>query len=369
MFLKILPQLSLSTNSVKFNASHPMFRYEVPAAEPAVIEKIKKASTIVVVGMGGSILPLKAFVDAFQLQRRIFLLDTVDPLRFAEIRRLPQPLFCVASKSGETLEIKALLSMLLDAGFGDRILMVTDPEKGFLRQIVNEKKLPSLPIPADLGGRFTNFSVFHRALLEAQGVDFNSMLEHANKTVNKLKADPFILENLYQQLFEPNRNALILWAYGDRVHGLACWIQQVIAESLGKRAKDGTRKGILPVVLKGPQDQHSVLQLLADGPQDKALWFFSFQEKSSSVLSEALNILLESTFKTFEERLSSPETAQPISRFDLASTESFVEAIVTIQAFVEYAGGRLQVNAFDQPGVERGKEIAKELEKKPKPKA
>ncbi|MBN8555896.1 MAG: hypothetical protein J0L93_10665 [Deltaproteobacteria bacterium] len=361
MPFKVLPESSASEKKFSFNAAHPMFRYEVSAVDSQIIERMKQAGVIVVVGMGGSVLPLKAFIDFFQLQSKIFLLDTVDPDRFAVIKTLPNPLFCIVSKSGETLEIKALLEQIIAAGFSKNILTVTDAQKGFLREFTAKENLLSLPIPQDIGGRFTNFTIFHRALLESQGIAFEHMLKHAKKVVENFKKDASLLEKLYQQLFTSDRRNLILWAYGDRTFGLAAWMQQVIGESLGKKTKAGVRKGILPVVLKGPQDQHSVLQLLSDGPQDKVLWFFSAFH-GEGVLNEALQILLESTFKTFEERLANPETFQPIARFDLSTnTEFFVEMIVTIQAFTEYSADRLEINAFDQPGVERGKEIAREL--------
>ena len=361
MQFKILPDSATSEKKFSFNAVHPMFRYEVAEVDSKILERFRQAGVIVVVGMGGSVLPLKAFVDFFKLQSKIFLLDTVDPDRFEIIKSLPNPLFCIVSKSGETLEIKALLDQIIEAGFSKNILTVTDSESGFLREFTKRGNLLSLPIPADIGGRFTNFTVFHRALLESQGIPFAPLLQQAKKMVEHFKNDTTVLEKLFQQVFGSERHSLILWTYGDRTFGLAAWMQQVLAESLGKKTKKGERRGILPVVLKGPQDQHSVLQLLSDGPQDKVLWFFSAFH-GGGVLAEALSILMESTFKAFEERLANSETNQPIARFDLeANPEFLVEMIVMIQAFTEYAADRLQVNAFDQPGVERGKEIAREL--------
>jgi glucose-6-phosphate isomerase len=150
----------------------------------------------------------------------------------------------------------------------------------------------------------------------------------------------------------------------------------VIAESLGKKRLDGKRIGVTPLALQGPQDQHSVLQLLIDGPQDKVIWFFEaalskptkkrkliaiFKEFEKRGLSESLSILCESTYRTFQERLENTETHQPISRFQWKSVQDFIHSIVLLQALTEYSAARLGINAIDQPGVERGKEIARAL--------
>ena len=205
------------------------------------------------------------------------------------------------------------------------------------------------------------------------------MLSRASNKIEALKKDPALLESLYAQVFLSKKPIQVLWAYGQALQGLAQWAQQAIAESLGKRTKAGKRVGVFPVVLKGPEDQHSVLQLLTEGPQHQSFWFFIPESMKIHVdrklpadlaqfeklgLEDALDVLGEATFKTFEERLKNDETLQPLARFDLATNlEDVSETVALIQAFVEYSANRLQINAFDQPGVERGKQLAREIMK------
>lgn len=341
---------------------------------PKFLQRLRRAKFMVVVGLGGSALPLKAFVDFFQLQDRVHFLDTVDPVRWEKISKLKGAVFCVVSKSGETLEIKALLAEIVATKRLRDLLIVTDRDRGMLRAFAEAHRIETLPVPSDIGGRFTNFTVFHQAILEACGVKLK--LEVARRYKEELQKDSKLLALLYRQIFESQKSILVLWGYGDKTLGFCQWAQQVLAESLGKRRKNGERTGITPLVLQGPQDQHSVLQLLSDGPQDKVLWFFEsamakatkkrkigdpLREFSKIGLSESLSILAESTYKTFQERLENPETLQPLQRFTWRGTEDFIRSIVLIQAFTEYAGDRLGINAFDQPGVERGKQIAREL--------
>jgi len=361
MQIDILDYDANKSKASSFSAKHPMFSLSETELPQGIGEWLRSFENFVVVGMGGSSLPLKAFVDAAQLQDRIHFLDRLSSVLLDRFLKLPKVLFCIVSKSGETLEVHTLLRELQIRSPEQGILIVTDPQNGSLRKLVNEKKLKSIAIPQSLGGRFTHFSPFHRALLERLGVDFSSLVMKAKLTVESLKKDPSPLEGLYRNLFEYPKSHLILFAYGDRLLGLCEWIQQAIAESLGKRSSDGKRLGIFPIVLKGPQDQHSVLQLLMDGPQNSALWFFGTHSDGSR-LAAIQSLLEESSFQSFKERLANPETHQPLARWTFEKNlEEVAEAIVTIDAFIEYASERQGINAYDQPGVERGKQIARDL--------
>lgn len=357
-----------------------MFQYQVAAVPSETKELFKSFDRFVVVGMGGSVLPLKALRDAAGLQTKIILLDQTDP-EFVRhlISENTDSLFCIASKSGETLEIKALLSEILQSIPMKQIFCVTDPQSGSLRKWVVENGVSSLPIPTELGGRFTNFSIFHRALLERFGIDFEDLLLSARDELRSIQSDPHFLEDWYRCFFEDSVHHWVLWFYGTKLRGLAEWAQQALAESLGKKSKTGgLRVGKFPIVLQGPGDQHSVLQLLRDGPQDNAFLFLCDSSHKLSgpfqnlpefcknleglSLKEVQEILMNSTTQSFEERLSCIGETQSVMRWDFEEAlRDAVRAIVRIQAFVEYAGECLGVNAFDQPGVERGKQIAREM--------
>ncbi len=367
-----------SWSTVSFNALHPMFAYSV-APTPVEIRKLFEAREhFVVIGLGGSILPLKALVDAAELQSHIHFVDHLDRKTLARMLNLENALYCVVSKSGETLEIKTLLYQILESGRQKDCLFVTDPEKGLLRTLVREGGVASLPIPAEIGGRFTHFTPFHRALFERFKFDFGSWLELARQEVQRLKEDSGILKTLMNAIFEPGRSQMILWAYGDRFLGLAEWMQQAIAESLGKISPDGRRHGVMPIVLKGPQDQHSVLQILMEGPQDRSLLFLGSQRRDKKLngqkprphfegletqsLESIEDLFFESIHQSFVERVSHESTRQPVMKMQFSEKmEDVIRAIVTIQAFIEFAGKALSINAFDQPGVERGKQIARAL--------
>ncbi len=381
MNIRFLPQRSDSAGRYSFEARHPMYQYEVPAVPTAITDLLKRYEKVVVVGMGGSVFSLKVLTDFFGLQSRVLFLDSVDPARLEHLPSAREALYCVVSKSGETLEIRSLLAELMVRRKMENFLIVTDPAKGWLRTQLSTWKFPSLEIPPELGGRFTNFTVFHRALLERWGVQFETLITSARSAIVALKKNPAPLAALYDQIFSEAKSGVVLWAYGDHFLGLAEWTQQILAESLGKKSSDGRRCGLLPTVLKGPQDQHSVLQLFMDGPQSQALWFFrrepakdgkkrnvekmpeNFKDLTGIVPEKVLGILAESTIASFEERLSSKETCQPLTDFQLVpkKEEELGAILAMLQAFIEYSADRLKINAYDQPGVERGKSIAREI--------
>ncbi len=358
-----------------FKAEHLMFQLKSGDVEPEFRDRFKNKKKIIVIGMGGSVLPLGVFRSALGLEKTIELWSDLEFLVPSTKSEIENSVFCLVSKSGATLEVQAITAALLPRVPLDQFVVVSD-EGTPLEVWARENQIPFCKIPKEMGGRFTNFTDFHRVLLESLGHPFEDWLETARRRVLALRKDPRPLEILFRQVFGSQKNHLILWAYGRRASGLAKWMQQALAESLGKINAEGQRKGVFPIVLEGPQDQHSVLQYLMDGPQDHVLWFIEAQNESKErlsghsffslvegqTLSRISGILSESTYKTFQERLSNPQTKQNLLRWKLSSSiNDFIEAIVIIQAFVEYSGKCLGVNPYDQPGVERGKQIARDL--------
>jgi glucose-6-phosphate isomerase len=353
--------IGVTKSNVRFDAEHPMFEYQVESVPADITKWMQSYEHFVVVGMGGSVLPLKVFVKAFELEDKVLFLDRLDQSWFEKLLLMPNTLFCVVSKSGETIEIQALLQELLRANRKQDLLAVTDPQAGALRSLVSKLALPSLPIPSKIGGRFTHFTVFHRALMERFGISFEKILQSACLERDQLKADSTVLQQMFQAMFNPHKSKMVLWGYGERFRGFADWLQQAVAESLGKKKPSGERVGVFPIVLQGPQDQHSVLQLLMDGPQDFSIWFFEEQSQPQKTLDALRSLFCESVYESFRERIESPETSLPLVHLKSDLSESDLGRLIArFQALIEYCGKLLEINAFDQPGVERGKQIARQ---------
>jgi glucose-6-phosphate isomerase len=359
---------------------------------------------VVVVGIGGSSLGLAAIhsflfghlpyghgglVPAIKKRVRIVEMPTEEDisgiLQGANPKRTR---FVVISKSGTTLEtLLGLLSFLEplrqahgDAYIKDHFLFVTDPESSALLSFAKGIGARTFVIPNEIGGRFSilgsHMAVVFLGLL---GLDAAPLFEgaiNARKAVLSLSAEfqvPFLLgSGVYQGLSRLSKSIWVMFAYGDALEGPMLWLRQLVSESLGKEGL-----GVTPLAVKGPSDQHSILQLLDDGPDDKIFTFFSLLPRSPR--GEALQWVPEE-FRSFSflkgKRLQEAwEALWQSSYLSLASKgkpaswmgleESTLEDLGvffwTMEATVIYMGTLLGVNPFDQPAVERSKKLCRAL--------
>jgi glucose-6-phosphate isomerase len=125
--------------------------------------------TMVVLGIGGSALGNKALYSALRteakLSRKLFVYDNVDPAFLQEILaqiNIETTIFNVITKSGTTAETMAGYMILVDMvkkrfpqDYKRRIVITTDREKGFLRQVINAEGYQSFIVPDNVGGRFS----------------------------------------------------------------------------------------------------------------------------------------------------------------------------------------------------------------------
>jgi glucose-6-phosphate isomerase len=148
------------------------------------------------------------------------------------------------------------------------------------------------------------------------------------------------------------------------------------AESLGKRfSVDGKEicVGPTPVKAIGPTDQHSQVQLYAEGPDDKVYTFLKVRDFSSSVeipepfvSSPAFDYLRGSTLNDIVEaerqgtEVALTDVGRPVSTLEICKVDAFHlgQYFQFMEIATAYAGGLLGIDAFNQPGVEAGKVAA-----------
>lgn len=351
------------------------------------------ASTLLVLGIGGSALGARALEAALGPGidgRRLEVLDTVDPARVMPLMASLDPddvAIALISKSGGTLETTALWRVLqpwLVAGVGegwrDRVVVVTDPARGALQAMASAEGLAVLPIPDDVGGRFsvlTAVGVFPAAFL---GLDVEGLLAGATAAAESARAESlaenpaFTLAAVHDAWYAAGARVSVFCAYSSRLRVLGDWFAQLLGESLGKIRPDGVAVGWTPFAAEGPVDQHSQLQLWQQGPRDKLVTFLSIDEADGDVplgspagaaggpgqwlAGQTLGQLMEA------ERLGTlaalalagrPVVQIALARLDAAGVGAL---IMTFQAAIAYAGDLLAVDPFDQPGVEGGKRFA-----------
>jgi len=364
--------------------------------------------TMVVLGIGGSSLGPRALYSALArpldplrtrapgLPRRLFFPDNVDPVSFAALLDLLPPertLWNVVTKSGGTAETAAQLLIVadrLERALGperarNHIVATTDPERGVLRRTATARGWRTFDVPPSVGGRFSVLSAVGLLPAAVAGLDVMGLLDGARRMRDRvlspeLKANPALLlaSLLHHHHMVGGRPMVVAMSYVDGLYDTCDWFRQLWAESLGKaRATDGreVHVGPTPIAARGATDQHSQLQLYAEGPDDKAYLFVTAAERGAEVtiprselaagapeyaylagrgLGELLDAELTGTLGSLRR------AGRPTGRLTLArpSAAALGELLVMLEAAVAFAGPLYGVDPYDQPGVEDAKRRA-----------
>ena len=243
----------------------------------------KKFETLLVLGIGGSSQGLKTLAAALAPeQEKLFIQEAPDGDSLKVLFKKMNPkktAVNVISKSGGTIETLALLEACQKifeykgCNFKDHLVITTEENDGKLYRRVKEEGLAFLPVPKNVGGRFSVFSPVGLFGLGFLGVDVDELIAGTQTALERgLKEDPEenpIYQNgLLHFHFAQEKNISVMMTYSDLLQHFGGWYAQLWGESLGK---DG--KGQTPLPLRGPQDQHSLAQLVLDGPKDKMVTF------------------------------------------------------------------------------------------------
>jgi glucose-6-phosphate isomerase len=359
---------------------------------------------VVVLGIGGSALGPIALRTALRPpqwnlltdaarggQPRLHVLDNVDPANIAALlARLDfrRSLFVVISKSGGTAEtmaqylvIRARLNEVLgESGAKDRLVLVTDPQKGALRAIARSEGIAALEIPSNVGGRFSVLTPVGMLPAALVGVDTGELLAGAADMRTRC-ASKELSGNLagtwaaLQHLADTRhgRHIQVLMPYSDALRDMADWFVQLWAESLGKhRVAGDAGVGPTPLGALGATDQHSKVQLFMEGPSDKTVTFIGVEQGEADVeiprlhgdipelaylgghrLGELLDIERRATAGALARR-GRPNMTLTLDRVDPFHVGAL---LMFLELATAYAGQLYGVNAFDQPGVELGKQF------------
>lgn len=364
--------------------------------------------TVVVLGIGGSSLGPRALYSALAppfdqlaprspgMPRRLFFPDNIDPVTFgALLDRLPleRTLWNVVTKSGGTAETAAQLLVIaerLEAALGAErarrhLVCTTDPARGALRATANALGLAAFDVPPSVGGRFSVLSPVGLLPAALAGLDVMGLLDGARRMrdralVPDLATNPALLlaALLHDHHVVRGRPMVVAMSYVDGLYDTADWFRQLWAESLGKeKATDGTtvNVGPTPIAARGATDQHSQLQLYAEGPDDKSYLLLGAADRGREVaiprsalaasqgeyaylagrgLGELLDAELLGTASSLIRR------RRPVGKLTLTrvSAEAVGELLMLFEAATAFAGPLYGVDPFDQPGVEEAKRLA-----------
>jgi len=412
----------LSALAERFRAVHadvqqrrhpgPLGFYQLPFEEQVVREirtfadaAAPNYDNVLVLGIGGSALGTLALRQALRPpfwnelddeQRdyfpRLHVLDNVDPATIAPLldRLDMRRTFCnVISKSGATAETMAqfmivrerLLAVLDPDELPAHLIFTTDPAKGVLRQLAAAEGIATLPVPPNVGGRFSVLSAVGLLPAAFMGIDIERLLAGAAAMIRRcdteeLAQNPAGLFAALQYLAHHERGAGIhvMMPYSDRLYGFADWFRQLWAESLGKRygtAGGEVFTGPTPVKALGATDQHSQVQLYIEGPFDKTVTFLAGAHDHDLTVPPAypdspelgylggrtLGELLDAERHATAAALAASGRMNMSINLERIDAHAIGELVMLLQIATVYAGGLYGVDPLDQPGVELGKRL------------
>lgn len=375
--------------------------YRLPEDSRALIgevQALEKSNTllssgaitdIVVIGIGGSSLGIKA-IDSLMAskdvkRRELYFFENSDPVNIAAtLAKLKKEstLFIVISKSGGTIETTSILKTAiayfgldLEGADSERVMVITDKGSA-LSQFGDHYGLGQFNIPDNVGGRFSVLSAVGIVPLTLAGYDTEALLEGAGGFMGRFfnHEENHLLEKacfLYEQSAEKSIN--VLFSYANDLENLSKWYVQLWGESLGKINAYKKSVGLTPIGLIGAVDQHSFLQLVIEGPKDKTVTFISIEdfendltvpdvslkhiEKTDFINGTSFNTLINAQCDATRESLVQsgvPVDGIVIDKIDEANIGTM---IIYYELLTSLVGAMLQVNTYDQPGVELGKVI------------
>ena len=383
---------------------------ELPYNQDAILEDIlqtaksinERFESFVVLGIGGSALgPIAVhqalkhlhYNEGTKAQRghpRFYVEDNIDPERMKallDVIDVKTTCFNIITKSGGTAETMSqylIISDLLKKAVGEtwheHIIATTDKEKGNLIKLAKKEGFKLFFVPSSVGGRFSELSPVGLLPAAVCGIDIKAMLQGAKDMDERCKNEnlwenPALLQAVIQYIAmeEMGINIHVMMPYADSLKYMADWFCQLWAESLGKSV---TRRGMAvnvgqtPVKSLGVTDQHSQLQLYTEGPYDKVVTFLrveDFRVKQgiphgcedfpdvAFLGGKSLNALIEAEYQgTRYALLRSGRMSQTIT-FPKVDEHTIGQFIYLFEMATAYTGELLDIDAFNQPGVEESK--------------
>ena len=364
---------------------------DLPTAPSDLIEQLERTGErlrrdndcLVVAGIGGSYLGARAAIEALCREDGFpvhFAGHNLSPLYHSRLlRELEGRRFavCVISKSGTTTETAIAFRLLRDfmkhqedADSSDRIIAITDPEKGALRQLSQEAGIQTFDIPPDVGGRFSVLSPVGLLPCAAAGIPLKEMLKGAEEALARYTgeddANIMLLYALTRHLLHRQGTAVeVLSTFNPELDLFCEWWKQLTGESEGKNGK-----GLFPASTVMTTDLHSMGQLLQEGPRNILETFLVSSQPGRELAVpedrrnlDGLNYLAgkslgEINRKAYQgTRDAHISGGIPVMSLEVPSVSpaALGELFIFFELAVAVSGRLAGINPFDQPGVDEYK--------------
>lgn len=355
----------------------------------------------VVLGIGGSALgPMAVFQALCHLRHnelpkrwrngpKFYVEDNVDPERMSalfDVIDLDKTIFNVITKSGSTSETMSQYLIVMDIlkeKYGkdakDHIIATTDSEKGNLVKLARREGLKTFVIPDGVGGRFSEICPVGLLPAAVLGINIKQLLkgcEYMDKKCRKadFKSNPALVAAALQYIsIQKGKNISVMMPYADSLKLMADWYCQLWGESLGKAVNNKgevVHIGQTPVKALGVTDQHSQVQLYTEGPFDKVVTFIGVEDYREVVdipggcedipavdflSGHSLNELIRAEMYATEYALTKNHRANNMITLPEVTEHTIGQLMYFFMLETAYIGAMFDINTFNQPGVEAGK--------------
>jgi len=369
--------------------------YSLPSQNIEYIEKYcnsidKTIESIAVIGIGGSSLGAKAVYEFLkpveELSRKLYFFESTDPINIKNLLDsvdVNKTHFLVISKSGTTVETFSIYKYILSLQPNHSYYtFITDPNSA-LERYAKEINAEVLHLPDSVGGRFSVLSVVGLVPLALCGIDIDSLTKGARNVQNSFFQKGYLEDILLKKasFYAKNHaryNINCIFAYSESLKYFCEWYVQLWGESLGKRQRHSAfNVGLTPIGLIGPKDQHSFLQLIMEGTRNKSVTFIQIKDFQNDIeipnislphleSLDTLNNLSFSTLISMQcnsviEALDAQKDI-PLDNIILEKVDSHTigKLIYYYELLTSLVGELIDVNTYNQPGVEVAKVILKE---------
>jgi glucose-6-phosphate isomerase len=343
-----------------------------------------KCDNLIVIGIGGSYLGTAAVIEALGGSKPgcpeiLYAGNNMSGHYLADFKAVVEDndvCLCVVSKSGGTMESRLAFSVLKDWMYekygreetAKRIVAITDPKKGILREESDKEGYVTFEIPGNIGGRYSAFTPGIMFPLAVAGVDIDTFVKGAK--------DISLDEEFWQEgikyavtrhsLLEAGKKIEVFEYYDPSLRLIGEWCKQLFGESEGKEGK-----GLFPASLTFSTDLHSMGQFLQEGSQVFFETIFNVLKRDKDVTVPA------SAGADLAGKSLNEINAMAVKGVMAAHAKAGIQMIkLDIEEISEYGLGQLLyflmmtsavtgklmgIDPFNQPGVEDYKQEIRNL--------
>jgi glucose-6-phosphate isomerase len=340
--------------------------------------------SMVNVGIGGSAVGAQALYSALGGDRKLYFCDNVDQGEFDRLvdeLNFKETVFVVISKSGNTIETLMATDLLvqkcqnLKLKWQEHFVVITEKKANPLFDWASKNELSILELPQDVGGRFSVLTPV--GMLPAAFVGHDLSAYRAGARAALLDRESALdFAALAFDSWEREEWITMLWAYTGKLRGFGNWFSQLWAESLAKSKDRGGTEPLrcsTPFFATGACDQHSLLQQVIEGSKDKwniILEVLEAQQVSTKLQKSQFSVhkylegkgigdLMRAECRATYEAMVQSNVSVELWQVEKIDAQTIGRMFMFYQLVIALLGELMDINAFDQPGVELGKSLAK----------